>query len=211
VGNGETNGGMAAFFGNGSNFATAHFQNGGSGQVLWLVNGGTGPGGVDGGDFIRALNEAESDIQFRVLTDGEVRSDVGFFTPAADFAEMLPAVPGLAAGEVLIVGADGFLMRSTGAGQTSVAGVFSTAPGFVGGHPVDGAPEGHIPLAVVGIVPVRASAENGPIRPGDLLVSASLPGHAMRADVPGQGTVIGKALEPLPEGTGLVRILLSLQ
>jgi hypothetical protein len=79
-----------------------------------------------------------------------------------------------------------------------VAGVYSTRPGFVGGQPVGGAQEGDIPLAVVGVVPVKASAEGGAIRPGDLLTTAATPGHAMKAGPnPAVGTVIGKALEPL--------------
>jgi len=36
-----------------------------------------------------------------------------------------------------------------------------------------------IPLAIVGIVPCKVVAENGPIVPGDLLVMSSTPGYAM--------------------------------
>jgi hypothetical protein len=90
--------------------------------------------------------------------------------------------------------------------------VYSTAPGFVGGKPVGGAQNGHVPLAVVGIVPVKASAENGPIAPGDLLASAATPGHAMRANGEARvGCVIGKALETMAQGTGRIRMLVVLQ
>lgn len=163
------------------------------------------------GDLIRAFISA-GELRFRVNNDGDVLSDAGFHTPAADVAEMLPAVAGLEPGDVLIIGADGKLARSTQAYQPTVVGVYSTRPGFVGGQPVDGKAEGHIPLAVVGVVPVKASAENGPIRPGDLLVASATPGHAMRAGAnPPQGTVIGKALEGLEEGTGVIRMLVVLQ
>jgi hypothetical protein len=141
-----------------------------------------------------------------------VRSDVGFRTPAADFAELLPAEDGLEAGEVLVIGEDGKLARSTAPRQTNVAGVYSTKPGFVGGHPVGGVEAGRIPLAVVGIVPVKVTAENGPIRPGDLLTTSSTPGHAMRAGAkPATGTVIGKALGALKQGTGVIQLLAILQ
>jgi len=107
---------------------------------------------------------------------------------------------------------NGKLARSTQAYQPTVVGVYSTRPGFVGGQPVEGELEGHIPLAVVGVVPVKASAENGPIRPGDLLVASATPGHAMQAGPnPPQGTVIGKALEGLEEGTGVIQMLVVLQ
>jgi len=61
-------------------------------------------------------------------------------------------------------------------------------------------------------VPCKASAENGAIRPGDLLVTSSTPGHAMRAgDDPPQGTVVGKALEGLESGSGVIQVLVTLQ
>lgn len=65
-------------------------------------------------------------------------------------------------------------------------------------------------LALMGRVYVKATAENGPIRPGDLLVSASLPGYAMRCPEPSrcEGAILGKALEPLEEGTGRILMLL---
>lgn len=205
--------GIAAYVTNSSAVATAHFANSGAGEVLYLQNGGTDSFGTGGNDFIRAVNNPENDSQFRVLTDGEVRSDAGFNTPAADFAEMLPAAPGLEPGDVLAIGRDGKLVRSSGAFAPNVAGVHSTAPGFVGGHPVDGDPPGdRVPLAVVGIVPVKVSAENGPIAPGDLLVAAGTPGHAMRAGgFAPNGTVLGKALEPHAAGLGRIRVLVVLQ
>ena len=107
---------------------------------------------------------------------------------------------------------DGTLARSTEAYQASVAGVYSTQPGFLGGQPVEGEVSGTIPLAVVGVVPVKVSAENGAIHPGDLLVTSATPGYAMKAGSnPPQGTVIGKALEPLNVGTSLIKMLATLQ
>jgi len=186
--------------------------NASSGGVLYLQNGGTDGSGSGGGDFITAVNGVENDVQFRVLTTGEVRSDVGFYTPAADLAEMLPAVDGLEPGDVLVIGADSKLHRSAEPYQGSVVGVYSTQPGFVGGQPVEGELSDHVPLAVIGVVPVKASAENGPIAPGDLLTTSSTPGHAMKAGPnPPAGAIVGKALEPLAEGTGLIQMLVMLQ
>lgn len=211
--------GMAAFFTNSSNFANSHLENGGSGQVMWLVNGGTDAAGTGGGDFITGVNNPGTDTQFRVLTTGEVRSDVGFNTPSADFAEMLPAVPGLSPGDVLVIGPDGRLAISTEPYQASVAGVYSTQPGFVGGQPVTGELENHVPLAVIGVVPVKVSAENGSIQPGDMLTASATAGHAMLAspiEIDGfsfypSGVVIGKALEGWESGTGVIMMLVVLQ
>ncbi len=202
--------GMAAFMKNNSGFHTAHFQNDGTGGVLYLKNHGD-QNGTGGNDFITAVS-GTGDGQFRVTSSGQARSDVGFTTPAEDFAEMVPAAGDLEPGDVLAIGADGKLTRSSEPYQTSVAGVYSTQPGFLGGQPLDGDAAGSIPLAIVGIVPVKVSAENGTIAPGDLLVASSLPGHAMKAGANApQGSVIGKAMEALQTGTGVVKMLATLQ
>jgi hypothetical protein len=178
------------------------------------------------------------DVEFRVDEDGSVYADGGF-NGAADFAEMIHASGGaetLEPGDVLVIDplSSRSVARSGTAYSTLVAGVYSTRPGFVGSErewdelPADISPEGarervtlrpadmtarydEVPLAVVGIVPAKVSTENGAIRPGDLLVTASLPGHAMRAEDPPNGTIVGKALEPLASGSGKIRILVTLQ
>jgi hypothetical protein len=63
----------------------------------------------------------------------------------------------------------------------------------------------------MGIVEVKVSAENGPIHPGDLLVTSATPGYAMRGDNPAPGTILGKALESLDNGVGTILVLLTLQ
>ena len=67
-----------------------------------------------------------------------------------------------------------------------------------------------VPVAVVGIVPCKVSTENGAIRAGDLLVTSSTPGHAMRDSNPATGTVVGKALQSLDEGRGVIKVLVTL-
>jgi hypothetical protein len=137
----------------------------------------------------------------------------------ADFAEMLPAVAGLEPGDVLVIGPDGALTRSTEPYQRSLAGVYSTKPGLIGGAE-DGADlDGKVPLAVAGVVPVKVTDEGGPIAPGDALTASSTPGQAMKAatvSVGGiafypAGVVIGKALEPLQGAAGVIRALVVLQ
>ncbi|MBC7249609.1 MAG: hypothetical protein H5T62_04935 [Anaerolineae bacterium] len=161
-------------------------------------------------DIVRFRNNY--DIKFKVQGDGDVYIDGTYYDTGADFAEMLPAQDGLEPGDVLIIGADGQLTRSTAPYQTAVVGVYSTRPGFVGGVGAEDDLTGKVPLAVVGIVPVKASAENGAIRPGDLLVTAATPGYAMRAgENPPQGTVLGKALGELEEGIGVIEIIVTLQ
>jgi hypothetical protein len=167
---------------------------------------------ANGGDFLKAYQTDPSNLRFRLRQDGHAYADEGWHTPASDFAEMLPAVEGPEPGDVLVIGADGKLHRSREACTASVIGVYSTDPGFVGGSDDDGVNPGEVPLAVVGVVPVKASAEGGPIAPGDLLVASSTPGHAMKASAsPAVGTVIGKALEALEGTSGVISMLVMLQ
>jgi hypothetical protein len=58
---------------------------------------------------------------------------------------------------------------------------------------------------------IRVDGSYGAIQPGDLLVSSPTPGHAMRADAPAAGTVIGKALEAWEGGQGTIAVMLTLQ
>lgn len=181
---------------------------------VWAHNSGTGAAlrAEGNGDLIQGWDLSPVNLRFRVTDDGNVTADGSFSSPAADFAEMLPASQHTEPGDVLVVSTDGSLAPSTEAFQRTVAGVHSTKPAFIGGVVPDAQPENEIPLAVVGIVPVKASAENGAITPGAMLVASSIRGHAMHGgDNPPQGAVIGKALTGLDSGTGTVRMLVVQQ
>jgi hypothetical protein len=70
----------------------------------------------------------------------------------------------------------------------------------------------HAAIALSGTVPCKVDAGYGAIRPGDLLTVSPTPGHAMRAGDPApQGTVLGKALEPMETGTGTIRVLVMMR
>jgi hypothetical protein len=156
---------------------------------------------------------------FAVLNTGEVRSKVGFAAPANDFAVTMPVQgdqAGYEPGDVLTVSASGSgdAERTSAAYSPAVVGIYSAAPAFVGGRAVTGDDsDAGVPVAILGVVACKVSAENGPIRPGDLLVTSATPGHAMRADreLALPGTILGKALESLDSGTGLIQVLVTLQ
>ncbi|MFG0319355.1 MAG: hypothetical protein ACF8XB_18945, partial [Planctomycetota bacterium JB042] len=68
------------------------------------------------------------------------------------------------------------------------------------------------PIALKGRVPVRVTAEAGPIRVGDLLTTANTPGCAMRyvpGSSPTRGVVLGKALESLRGEEGEILVLVG--
>jgi len=60
------------------------------------------------------------------------------------------------------------------------------------------------------IVPVKVTNEGGPIHPGDLLVSAVTPGHAMRcrSQTACPCCILGKALAPMLDASGVILVLL---
>ena len=98
-------------------------------------------------------------------------------------------------------------------------GVYSTKPSVlaVGDHHIGDSLAGNVPVAMLGIVPTKVSAENGPIKPGDLLTTATTPGYAMKArpvvihgiSIYPTGTILGKALQPLNTGRGLIEVLIA--
>lgn len=182
--------------------------------AVWAINSGSGVGlrAESGGNIIEGWDTSPVNRRFIVDNNGNVSADGTYTSPAADFAEMLPARKGLEPADVLVIGSDGELIKSTMPYQQSVAGVYSTKPAFIGGMKSDLDHEANIPLAVVGIIPVKVSAENGDISPGDMLTTSMIAGHAMRAnlDAP-NGSIIGKALESLDEATGQIKMLVVLQ
>ncbi|MGD9099110.1 MAG: hypothetical protein PVF45_01425 [Anaerolineae bacterium] len=179
-----------------------------------------------GRDYIRA--GSDGDPHFRVQNDGMVLTDRGYRcgdgamgclqTGSADVAERVNASEVLEPGDVVEIDptrSDHFRLARTPY-SALVAGVISSDPAIVMGTQginvaARGVEDERPPLALVGRVPVKVSAENGPIHPGDLLVISSTPGHAMRADDPPPGTILGKALEPLDTGRGLILVLVMLQ
>jgi hypothetical protein len=98
--------------------------------------------------------------------------------------------------------------------STAVAGIYSTKPGMIGRRSTDQKKaKEEIPMAMIGIVPLKVSSENGPIHPRDLLVTSSTPGYAMKGTDRSRltGAIVGKALGTLDHGNGVINALVSLQ
>jgi len=118
-------------------------------------------------------------------------------------------------GDVLVIdpGTPSKFLKSTEPYSTGVTGIYSTKPGTVGRRQTTPKSADEIPMAVIGIVPTKVSAENGPIRPQDLLVSSSIPGYAMKGTDRNRmlGAVIGKAMGSLDSGTGMIEVMVILQ
>jgi hypothetical protein len=198
-------------------------QAGGGWGVSGTANSGIGVRGLSAsgpgvvavtttGNPFEAYSSGGGDREFYISSTGSVFADGPYSGAGADFAELLPAKTGLEPGDVLVVDDDGQMSRSTEAAQENVVGVYSTQPGFLGGADENGNNAGKVPLAVIGVVPVKVTGENGPIKPGNLLVTSSTPGHAMKAGADRRiGTIIGKALAPFNGGSGVIHMLVVLQ
>ncbi|HJN73825.1 MAG TPA: hypothetical protein QGF58_07835 [Myxococcota bacterium] len=84
--------------------------------------------------------------------------------------------------------------------DTRVVGVVSSQPGISLG-------DGEVPVALQGTAPCKVV---GPVELGDLLVPSEVPGHAMAAGPERtRGCLVGKAMEELSGGTGMILVLLS--
>jgi hypothetical protein len=134
-----------------------------------------------------------------------------------DIAEWVPTTAAVSAGTVVVLDRNrsNSVLPSSSAYDTSVAGVVSDTPGLLLGESGDD----KVKVATTGRVKVRVDSSNGAIQVGDLLVTGTKPGVAMRSepvDLGGNkihrpGTILGKALEPLSGREGEILVLLSLQ
>ena len=204
-------------YGNGVMGRITNTANLNSATVGWNQGGGIGVAGYSDNNYGVYGSGATYGV---AAPDGMLAPTFDVGNP--DVAEYFPTVvPGLEPGDVAVIAPDTNgdfgLLRATQAHDTSVAGVISTEPGITlgvrDGDIMPGDNEGEVPLALVGRVPCKVDASYGAIAVGDLLTTSPTPGHAMRCDdrVACIGAIIGKSLEPLEEGTGVILVLVTLQ
>lgn len=174
---------------------TVHISSNGTGSTL-LINH-TGASGNLAVFQNAGVNEA------RINKDGKGFFNGGTQNSGADLAEAFDVIEEVAEyepGDVLSIatGKDRTVEKSDAAYSSLVLGVYATKPGvLLTEEGIDSQLEGKVPMGVVGVIPTKVCLEGGAIKRGDLLVTSSIRGVAMKADLrkvkPGQ--VIGKALE----------------
>lgn len=137
-----------------------------------------------------------------------------------DYAESVDVAGDLTTfqpGDILVIDPDhdGKFLKSSEPYSKLVSGIYSTHPGIRGRRQTSDRTQmdQEVPMAMVGIVPTKVSAENGPIRRGDLLVTSATPGYAMKGTDSNllTGAIMGKALGGLSDGTGVIEVLVTLQ
>ena len=183
--------------------------------ILFTQNGGEIARFTPNGRLL--IGTATDSSSNQLVVNGSISATSVINATYADIAEWVSTTEKMPAGTVVVI--DGAsvngVVPSRQAYDTAVAGVISAQPGVVLG--VEGPSK--VKVATTGRVKVRVDASKSPIRIGDLLVTSDELGVAMVSqpvEVGGikmhrPGTLIGKALEPLPRGEGEILVLLSLQ
>ena len=170
-------------------------------------------GATDTFNYI-AFNEdidGSSDAVWRVDQDGATFADGSYTGTGADYAEYFTAdSTALEFGDVVSFDVSGSakITASTTAYDGHLMGVISEDPAFIGGNTFGLSSDEmtrDFPyeklVALTGQVRVNISSENGLVKKGDPITSASTDKHAMKATKPGM--ILGFALED-DDGSGYV-------
>lgn len=165
--------------------------------------------GTDRALFAVKNNES---TRFAISGGGNVYASNSFIANTTSFpgdvAEYVPVSPGeiVEAGDVVMADPQNpwFHTKTNGALGKTVAGVISETGAFIIGNADSGK---RMPLAIAGLIYIKATKESGDIQIGDLLVTASEPGKVMKYDSTlhkGMLSIVGMAIEPFNEATGKV-------
>ena len=155
----------------------------------------SGDGNPDGKERNRALKNDPPTETTRLNYNGYFYATKVFNAVYNDYAEYFEkGSNNLEPGDVLEVNDDGKYVKSSSENSKRVVGVYSDTFGHLLGGNGDGNDvKDFVPVGLAGRVNVKVV---GDIEPGDLLVSSSIPGVAMKKNAFSfTGTVIGKALE----------------
>ena len=124
----------------------------------------------------------------------------------ADLAERYEADGVYGPGTVLVFGGDKEVTESTVASHHAVAGVVSTDPAYMMNSEA-GNNDTHPYVALTGRVPCKVT---GPVSKGDLMVTSTVPGHAMADNNATAGRIIGKAIGSNDSGEAVIEVLVTL-
>jgi len=148
---------------------------------------------------------------FRVDSDGKVVADGGYSSSGADYAEYFYSWDtSLQPGEVVCIDIEreNAIERCKRAADGNIMGIVSHNPSVIGNHTEEREQDPHYHvIGMLGQVRAKSLDQNGDIRVGDSLTSASSTGFLMKAK-PGDPTV-GVALQALDGQVGAINVLIS--
>lgn len=120
-------------------------------------------------------------------------------------------------GDILVISTktDRTVEKSSTPYSNLVAGVYATKPGvLLTEENIDTDISNKAPMGVIGVIPTKVCLENGKIKRGDLLVTSSKAGVAMKASIKKVkiGQVIGKALQDYDQKEiGKIQVLVNIK
>lgn len=164
--------------------------------------------------FIKGGNVARIDATGRGFFNGGTQAS------GADVAEAFDVsgdVKDFEPGDILIISVDKdrAVEKSNGTYSNLVAGVYATKPGvLLTEENIDSELLDKVPMGVIGVIPTKVCLEGGEIKRGDMLVTSSQSGIAMKADLNRVkvGQVLGKALQDYDQNAvGKIKVLVSIK
>lgn len=191
---------------------TVQVLNAGTGTAFFVNH--TGSSGNIG------VFQSNSSNVARINKSGTGYFNGGTVSSGADVAEAFDVdtdIKDFEPGDVLVIAVDKdrTVAKSAEPYSNLVAGVYATKPGvLLTEENIDTELTGKVPMGVVGVIPTKVCLEGGAIKRGDMLVTSSIPGVAMKANRKKVevGQVIGKALQEFnSENISTIKVLVSIK
>ncbi|REC64344.1 collagen-like protein [Chryseobacterium pennae] len=204
--------GRFANFNSANGQAVVHITTNGTGSTL-LINH-QGPSGN-----IATYQNASVNVA-RINKAGTGYFNGGTQNSGADVAEAFDVegtISEYEPGDILVISinSDRTVEKSSAPYSNLVAGVYATKPGvLLTEEHIDTDISNKVPMGVIGVIPTKVCLENGKIKRGDLLVTSSKKGIAMKANPKKVkiGQVIGKALQDYDQkGIGKIQVLVNIK
>jgi len=200
--------------------------------VMRIQNGDTGtnadgllidlgiPGSRNNNNQYIAFSNGGSNISGVIRGNGS--GVVQYLTTGADYAEYFKAPPGDLPDKAELVQLNPndkqAVLRSDSDTQKPIAGIVSTAPGFVGNGPIclihdddcdANYEKSNALISMTGQVPLKVDNSHGLISVGDPVTVSATPGVGAKATT--SGYIVGSALESLDGASGTIMILVRPQ
>lgn len=222
-GTGNAISGFVPNFGTGKAGRFANFNNANAQPVVQITTTGTGSTLLinhQGASGNIAVYQSASVNEARINKDGRGFFNGGTQNSGADIAEAFDVEGNISAyepGDILVISTakDRAVEKSSAPYSALVAGVYATKPGvLLTEEHIDTDISDKVPMGVIGVIPTKVCLEGGKIKRGDLLVTSSKSGVAMKANPKKVriGQVLGKALQDYDQnGTGKINVLVNIK
>ncbi|SDQ40617.1 hypothetical protein SAMN05421664_1483 [Chryseobacterium soldanellicola] len=222
-GTGNAISGFVPNFGTGKAGRFANFNNANAQPVVHITTTGTGTAELinhQGPSGNIAVYQSASANVARINKSGTGFFNGGTQNSGADVAEAFDVEGNTSEyepGDILVISTDSdrTVEKSSTPYSNLVAGVYATKPGvLLTEENIDSELLGKVPMGVIGVIPTKVCLQGGAIKRGDLLVTSSQAGVAMKANPKKVkiGQVLGKALQDYDQnGIGKIKVLVNIK